>query len=64
MPIKIIRKPSHLYRMECPQCYALLEYNFSDVESGTVKCPCCSTFNDHRGYGKPVREEEWHKNGT
>lgn len=58
MAIKIIRKPSRVYRAECPTCYALLEYGFNDVESGSVKCPCCSTYIDQRTYGTPVKESE------
>ena len=59
MAIKIIRKPHRLfYRAECPTCYALLEYNFVDAETGAVKCPCCLTYIDHRTYGTPVKESE------
>ena len=61
MAVKIIRKPIRIYRAECPNCYALLEYNFHDAETGTVKCPCCSNWLDHRVYGKPVIESEEEK---
>lgn len=58
MAIKIIKKPSHLYRMECPICYALLEYSYHDIECGSIKCPCCSTWNEHSVFGKPAEESE------
>lgn len=58
MAVKIVRKPIRVYRAECPTCYALIEYNFVDAETGTVKCPCCSNYIDHRTYGVPVREGE------
>lgn len=58
MSIKIIRKPSTTYRAECPYCDALLEYHPNDAEFGSVKCPCCSNYIDHRVYGTPYRNGE------
>ena len=61
MAIKIIKKPSHLFRAECPQCYALLEYNFHDISSDAIQCPCCSFWFSHTAYGTPVKENEEEK---
>lgn len=62
MAVKIVRKPTGIYRAECPFCYALLEYKLVDVEAGTVKCPSCSNYIDQRTFGYPVRETEEEQN--
>ena len=58
MAIKIIRKPSKIYCLECQNCEALLEYAFHDIESGAIKCPCCSFWNDHSLRKRMPKESE------
>lgn len=58
MAIKIIRKPSKIYRIVCENCEAVLEYNFNDIDSGAIQCPCCRTLNDHRLRIKMPKESE------
>ena len=56
MAIKIIRKPSEVFRIECENCEALIEYSFHDMISFAIKCPCCDTWNDHRCRNKLPKE--------
>jgi hypothetical protein len=58
MAIKIIRKQSTRYRIECEQCEALLEYGFHEMENGAIQCPCCQYWNDHRNRIKMPKESE------
>jgi len=45
--MKVISK-GKVYRTECPNCGALLEYSQKDVsEYATVKCPCCNEVIPH-----------------
>ena len=56
MAIKIIRKPSTSYRIECENCEAIFEYGFHDMDKGAIICPCCKHWNDHRNRLKmPLR---------
>jgi hypothetical protein len=50
MAIKIVRKPSTSFRIECEGCEAILEYGIHDIDenNGAIKCPCCKWWNDHR----------------
>ena len=52
MAIKIIRKPPKYFRIECPYCCALLEYELADVECRYIKCPCCSEYMGVEGVAK------------
>lgn len=58
MAIKIIRKPSATFRMECEYCEGIFEYGFHDVENGVIPCPCCKFWNDHRNRLKMPKESE------
>ena len=58
MAIKIIRKPSKVFRLECMDCEALIEYSFSDLNPNAIKCPCCGAWNDHRLRQKLPKESE------
>lgn len=62
MAIKIIRKPSKVFIIECQTCEALLEYSFSDIEpgiaTGTIKCPCCGYWNNHTLRKRIPKESE------
>ena len=50
MAIKIIRKPSTSFRMECEKCEAIFEYGIHDIDDNNyaINCPCCKWWCDHR----------------
>lgn len=49
MAIKIIRKASDTFRIECGWCNAIFEYNYEDIDhnDNTVFCPCCKSWCLH-----------------
>ena len=57
MAIKIIKKSCETFRVECPHCFAILEYGIYDV-AHDMQCPCCSNWFRHIDYAKPIRESE------
>lgn len=59
MAIKIIRKSSDTFRIECEGCDAIFEYGFNNLENFAIRCPCCNYWNDHRMRIKtPVKSED------
>ena len=58
MAIKIIRKTSTSFRIECENCEAIFEYGFHDLDKGAIPCPCCKYWNDHRNRLKKPKESE------
>lgn len=54
MAIKVVKPPCKLYFMQCPWCYAELEYEFEDIDNGTIKCPCCNNYVPTFVHGRPV----------
>ena len=58
MAIKIIKRPSRLFRIECQTCEAVLEYSLIDIRTGAIQCPCCETWNEHLQRKNMPKESE------
>ena len=58
MAIKIIKKPCEVFRAECPNCFAVLEYDIYEVVQDYIQCPGCFNWFLHRDRGMPIRQSE------
>ena len=56
--IKVIRDTAEKFRAECWSCFALLEYDLSDIDpcTGAITCPCCEAWITHKKHGKPANQ--------
>jgi hypothetical protein len=54
--IKVIRDTAEKFRAECWNCFALLEYDLSDIDpyTGAITCPCCEAWITHKAHGQPA----------
>ena len=54
--IKVIRDAAKKFRAECWNCFAVLEYDLSDIDlhTGAITCPCCTAWITHKEHGKPA----------
>ena len=56
MAIKIIKKGKRVFKIECPQCEALISYDIHDIVGTSIRCPCCGEFCYH--YNRITEESE------
>lgn len=51
MAIKIIKKPTTLFTMECEKCECIFTYSVHDINNNGyndyIECPCCHTHCVH-----------------
>lgn len=45
--IKVIEHGYNSYTNKCHQCGCVFEYELSDIENGSVKCPDCGESCNH-----------------